>query len=330
MTLRFNWTWEPAPEVRIPELAATWAQLSIDLDGTLATLVERRDGSGGPKRFLDVPTYPLAEWLATNWWQLNATSHLPRDTGVRISQAAAGFAWPDLTLRNDRGLMWASLRQRDKAPEHIRYLTQAETVLDADSVLASIGNFIDETVRSLDDAGVTGTLLQEEWAAINQADPDEREFCLVAASWGHDPYDTPPEVEMLLLEAATSVGDIALLSDLSRAVPIDRIKDATHWLREAETVLRPQHLDLPTVGRIDWSATSGIAPWKIGYERASRLRQLLGLTPDAKIPVEQLPDVRPTSSAAPSNVDALLSSDGASSPGGYARRPGNSSCSPSP
>lgn len=312
MTLRFKWEWEPEPDVRLPELAATWCRLSIDLDDTPVTLTERRDGSGGPRHGLDVPVYPLAEFLAINWWRLSATSHLPAERGVRLVEAGAGFAWPDLTLRSDRGLMWATLRQRDKAPEHVRFLTQAETVLDAEAVLAAAADLIDNTVRRLEDKGVTGTLLQDEWAAIQQADQHERDYCLVAAAWGQDPYDTPTAVERLLLSAGTGIDNAALLADLSRAVPLDRIADSVGWLREATRSLDPHPVTLPSVGPLDWSSTAGVAPWKIGYERARRLRRLLGLEPDKPAPVEELLTVRQTQSLAPMNVDGLIRAEGSS------------------
>lgn len=312
MTLRFKWEWEPEPDVRLPELAATWSRLSIDLGDTPVTLVERRDGSGGPRHGLDVPLYPLAEFLAINWWRLSAMSHLPSDRGVRFTTAGAGFAWPDLTLRSDRGLVWASLRQRDKAPEHIRFLTQAETVLEADAVLTAAADLIDGTVRRLDDRGVKGTLLQDEWASIQQADQEERDYCLVAAAWGQDPYDTTPEMERLLLDAGAEIGDAALLADLARAVPRERLADSTGWLGEAARSLDPKTLRLPALGSLDWSSTAGVAPWRIGYERARRLRVLLDLHQSEPVPIEELVEVRQTRSIAPMNVDGLVGSEGAS------------------
>lgn len=313
MTLRFKWEWEPAPDVRLSELAATWCRLSIDLGNTPVTLVERRDGSGGPRHGLDVPAYPLAEFLAINWWRLSASSHPPTDLGVRFIEAGAGFAWPDLTLRSDRGLMWVTLRQRDKAPQHVRFLTQAETVLEASAALKAVADLIDDTVRRLDDRGVKGTLLQEEWATIQQADQEERDYCLVAAAWGQDPYDTASDVERLLLDAGAAVGDAALLADLARAVPPERIADSTAWLLEASRSLDPQAINLPVLGSLDWSSMGGVAPWRIGYERARRLRLLLGWPPTEPAPLDALIKVRQTQSPAPINIDGLIGADGPSS-----------------
>lgn len=313
MTLRFRWDWEPEPDVRLPELAATWCRLSIDLDDTPATLVERRDGSGGPRHGIDVAAYPLAEHLAINWWQLSAPSHLPSGGRVRLVGASSGFAWPDLVLRNDRGLMWATLRRRDKAPEHVRFLTQAETVLNTEGVLSAISDFIDSTVRRLEDKGIAGTLLQDEWAAIQHADESERDFCLAAAAWGQDPYDTPSEVAQQLHATEARIGSSALLADLARAVPLGRLGDSSEWLLEAANALDPRVVSLPILGPLDWSSTAGVPPWRIGYERARRLRGLLGLDPRITAPVEELLAVGQTQSSAPTNIDALIRAEDASS-----------------
>lgn len=191
MSLRFSWDWQGAPEVRTAELAATWSRLTIDVDDIIATLVEERHLSHGVRKSVDVPTYPLAEWLAINWWELSAPAHRPDHDGVHFTGAGSGFPWPDVTLRCDRNLMWAQVRQRDRDPDFVRFLTQGQSVLDAEQSLGEIARFVDSTVRRLEEAGIRATFLQQEWAAIQSADRDERDFCTVATAWGFDPYDMP-------------------------------------------------------------------------------------------------------------------------------------------
>lgn len=309
MTLRFTWNWEPAPDVRLPEHAATWARLGIEVGGTFATLVEERDGSFGPRKYLDVPTYPLAELLAVNWWQLNATSHLLSDSGVRLADAAEGFPWPDLTLRGERGLLWTQLRQRDKAPEYVRFLTQGEMVMQADLAIREIARFIDLTVRRLEDQQVSGTLLQDEWATIQASHPEEREFCLLAAAWGFDPYDTPGQVQSMLLDAAGTVKETSLLADLARVMSLNEIDNATGWLKIASREMRTQSFVLPELGQMDWSSTGGLPAWRVGYERARRLRELLGLPGLTLAPVRELVAMRSTKLEPPGNVDAVVKLD---------------------
>ncbi len=223
--------------------------------------------------------------------------------------AAEGFPWPDLTLRSDRGLLWTRLRQRDKAPEYVRFLTQGEMVMQADIAIREVARFIDLTVRRLDDQGITGTLLQEEWNTIQESDAEEREYCLLAAAWGQDPYDTPSQVESTLLNAGSVVSEVALLSDLARVVPLSEVQLATDWLKAAGRALRTRHFELPELGHVDWSSSAGLPAWRVGYEMARQLRQLLGLSELESAPVGELVALRATKAEPPNNVDAVVRLD---------------------
>lgn len=62
MTLRFDWDWQAAPEVKAPELAVTWSRLRIDVAGVTATLVEERASAhGGAVEWLDSALRSLSE-----------------------------------------------------------------------------------------------------------------------------------------------------------------------------------------------------------------------------------------------------------------------------
>ena len=76
-SLEFNFEWEPAPGIKGHELALTWASLSVRVNDSVLTRV--LDHTVGQVRDrIRVPLYPLAEWLATNWWFLLYESELPR------------------------------------------------------------------------------------------------------------------------------------------------------------------------------------------------------------------------------------------------------------
>ncbi len=70
--LRFRFDWEPVIEaVRAPELRSTWARLEAWVGDTCITLVEDVS-TGSIRRSISVPLYPLAEWMAFNWWSIAA------------------------------------------------------------------------------------------------------------------------------------------------------------------------------------------------------------------------------------------------------------------
>lgn len=67
-SLEFRIEWLDAPGVRAPELAATWARYQIWVNGRCVTQVEEPGGMFRQSVFGSL--YPLAEWIASNWWFL--------------------------------------------------------------------------------------------------------------------------------------------------------------------------------------------------------------------------------------------------------------------
>ncbi|HIY24394.1 MAG TPA: hypothetical protein H9837_08840 [Candidatus Brachybacterium merdigallinarum] len=307
MTFRIECTWEDAPDVRAPELAATWARLRLAVDDQVATLVKEKHSPQQVRESIDVSAYPLAEWLALNWWELSTSSHRPGHRGIDISGARDGFPWPALTLLSDRAQMWVRLTSSPQAHTRVSPIGSFEAVLERDDVLAEIARFIDATVRRLEDAAVTSTLLQEEWEAIRTTPDDVRTFTLAAAAWGEDPYDIDPARSEILIAADEQIGDLALLTDLARVVALDELPSAQDWLASAvrsipETSAASKALhELPPVARV-----SSARPWQVGYEHARQLRAALGLPDTELAPVDEFVALGPTVDAPPVNIDALV------------------------
>ncbi|HEY5880148.1 MAG TPA: hypothetical protein VIU11_14660 [Nakamurella sp.] len=306
MSLRFAWDWESAPEVRIAELAATWSRLTIEVDDVIATLVEEREHSHGVRKSIDVPTYPLAEWLAINWWVLNAIAHRPGQGDVRFTKAGSGFPWPDVTLRSDRNLIWVQVKQRNKEPDFVRFLTQGQTVLDAEQCIGEIARFIDATVRCLEERGISDTFLQQEWSTVQSADVDERAFCSVAAAWGFDPYDMPESTTDRLLAVAQIVEDSTLLAELAHATTFESIESAGEWMVTASQFALLGEATIPVIGSLVPSGSQVTPPWREGYRLASQLRQRLQFSLTERVPIEEFVRVSTVPANPPPNVDALV------------------------
>lgn len=71
--LRFDVEWDAAPAVRSDELRATWARFELWVDEECVTRVEHVQ-TRSARRSLYGSLYPLAEWIAYNWWFLKAHS----------------------------------------------------------------------------------------------------------------------------------------------------------------------------------------------------------------------------------------------------------------
>jgi hypothetical protein len=311
MSFTIECNWESAPGVRAPELRATWGELRIAVGDETATLVKERESPGQVRERIDVAAYPLAEWLALNWWALDTPSHLPDYAGLNLAGAGDGFPWPAMTLRSDRQQMWIRATPHYDASSRVRTLSSISAVLDADEVRRSLGRFIDSTVRRLEDVGISGTLLQDEWSVIQGADDDERQFATVAAAWGFDPYNIGDDEAQLLLSAGEALHDEMLLADLARAVPFSALESAEHWMhdalsREAPSLPRQQR-SLPAVEPL--VSVSGAAPWREGYRRALSLREQLGLSLTHRVAIEDFVALTSVSAPPPGNIEALAKID---------------------
>ncbi|WP_347350439.1 hypothetical protein [Intrasporangium sp.] len=275
-----------------------------------ATLVEDRSGRSPVRRRINVPTYPLAESIAYGWWRLTSPSSTEHG-GFRLADAADGYPWPDLTLVTGRGYVLAQLRPVERAVESIRFLAGTELLLAPAPVERELRLFVENTIQQLEDAGVTGTPLQEEWAAIASADAEVEAFCRTASALGLDPYALDESETSLVVSLGSAKADPDLIAELAASTTLPEVEAAREWLQEAvertESVADPPALTLPfeplPVGR--WER-----PWRVGYERARKVRESLQLSPADRLPVEELVDIDSTKSPAPSGVAGLAQSRG--------------------
>jgi hypothetical protein len=69
-TIDLRIDWLDAPRVSSPDLAATWAACQLWIGDECVTHVETIDGDD--RRSVFGSLYPLAEWIADNWWSLTS------------------------------------------------------------------------------------------------------------------------------------------------------------------------------------------------------------------------------------------------------------------
>ena len=202
--LSFKTEWVDAEGVQGPELAATMATLEIRVgDSVVSRVLDTR--AQIVRDSVYVPLYPFAEWMATNWWFLTHeidSSAKKRDPEFRRRHAIGdrdGYSYPELHMFPQGGrtyLAWAPDRSRLASVE---FLDGGSAWIDSGEFRAACTDLIDRVIRRLLSLGVEGTLLQEEWSAIQEANPVEVEFCIAAAQHGLDPYDMDDDQRAFVL-----------------------------------------------------------------------------------------------------------------------------------
>ena len=313
--LQITWDWLSAPTVKAPELRATWANLEIRVGPELVTLVVDRE-SQSSRRSIFVSLYPLAEWIAFNWWFLQANtrpatalSRLPGGYdalwggyGERYLQhhgirgAGDGFLWPNLFLLpegNTTKVVW-NADPPFVGDRQIRFLSRGNLTLDTAKVSQHLADFVDAVIQRLNEEGVTETTLATEWTAIQQTDAEEAEFCLAAARLGLDPYSEAEKYGAEILAAARALDDTNLLRDFFDVVDPEKVAATLRWVSTAKNDIDslasgsdPNVADLRATAQIepDWDL---LRPWEVGWRQARLIRKAANVDPSERFDVQRL------------------------------------------
>ena len=229
--IRFRMEWQDAPGVRDTVLARTWCRLVIEAGGRLVTEAVH-DASDSLRGGIYGSAFPLARWIAENWWfLLNESYRFParyasRDLGrtlpgrswvQRHSLLAAreGGALPDLTLHRDEEKVVARWAPDGAAsvPPPLRFTGEGEIhldVADAERGLAEAVQAVMDRLEGFEEPEVRA--FRQDWAAISGATEQERRLCEWSARLGIDPIDPEDLTDEL---AETLPG---LVSDFSAAI----------------------------------------------------------------------------------------------------------------
>ena len=288
-TLSFQFDWLEAENVRGPELSATWAALQIRAGDTpLTRVLDVRAKT--VRDFIYVPLYPLAEWLATNWWFLNHEFGSPtkeRTGGFKRRHSLAsnrdGYAFPALEIIPSGSRTQLSWKREALQWSRVEFLNGGVIGLDSADFRESCGDFIDQVVRRLAALDIERTLLQEEWEAIQTTDEEEAKFCIAAASLGWHPYALS-EME----QSEVFFYDEKLVNLLDEALPAlspenlhenrQTVQCITRAIEEAQ-----QSHSVPLerfrffTGDSPISKLTTLNSWDAGYELARWLRRGLNL-----------------------------------------------------
>lgn len=291
--------WQEAPGVRDPLLAQTWARLEFRLAGRPMTRYwsdrasSLRDGVYGS-------VFPLAEWIANNWWSLlyEGLRHHPAEVSARTERPRAkearqwlrrhnlftcreGMAYPDLTIfRKEDEVVLGWFPDPPVTTTQGRFMDGGMVAIDRASLEAALESFVE---RVLERAGESGSepfeALTELWEAISASrrDHDEAAICQRLAMLGEDPY--AEDLSQPLLDQPPFSSE--LVQDLLSASTLEAL---TRDMVCTEALLA----GLPSAPEPHVSRASGFAPrdrgellpYRAGYARASEARKRLGLSDD--------------------------------------------------
>lgn len=299
--LQVNVDWEDARGVSTPELAATWARLSITAGLETITLVSDAR-STSTRNSIYAPTYSLAEWCAFNWWQIDSnyrpgflhqskwhasTAGGPQSSWVdhhSTKCAGDGIPWPDLVFLPSAHqilVSWAGYRSSE-----LSYLSSGQIELPKDVVQRVLAEFVETVVERLRQFGIAETPLQHEWEAIKSTSADEADFCRSAARLGLDPLSLSESMSDLIVHGA-SVLEADLLEDFLVSADPAHLESDLKWTENALESLHSINGAREPLPDLDLEPLDMSRPWSAGYADARRFRLALRAAPTEAVDVSQ-------------------------------------------
>lgn len=301
--MKFDFEWQDAPGVRDPVLAATWARLTLSVDGCLATeAIDLRSSSRRTGVYGSV--FPLAEWLVENWWQIlyepSLSSPLPpgRDASPwmrawvqrhNLLLARDGGALPDLTIVRDGGDIVLQLTPDPASASYarVRFVGKGTFREPPEEFEGAAASFVEAVLARLEEQLSDSELvrdLREAWGAIRSSDAEERELCRSLALMGVDPYDAEEATDSLISLVERSLRKLpeSLRTDLLEGADSRSFEANLSWVEEERVGLRAdaRGASFPTIEPV-----SAPTAHETGYLTAQRLRStLLGIPDDQLLP----------------------------------------------
>jgi hypothetical protein len=327
--LRFLTEWLDPHNARGDDLRATWASLRIevqtDTEAPPAVVTRFYDRLVDSRRHsLNLPLYPLAEWIAFHWFQLlhGGERDEPRHHDLRA--AAGGYTLPALSFWSQGEevlLRWEAFQSNSR---ELDFDAHGECLLPRAEVEQSLTDLLHKVAHRLEENAIRATPFQKEWQRLLELEGDERDFCVAAATLGLDPFDVPEEAQATILAVASQL-PAGLLAEFLPAATPQSLGDQAQCVAEALALIESAHRSSPSVeslrDRIPIRESS-TTPWSRGYEVARHVRKTLSL-PGGPVALNILVDlVSPIEARALDHlqrIDGIVARNGSS--GGTAVRP---------
>jgi len=284
---RLNFSWIDPLGAKGDEFRATWAQLEIIVDGqVLSRLLD--DDLNAVRNHIYLPLYPVAEWLAENWWSLfyEAETDAPRPGALErhnLRFAGEGFFLPDLGIYPVGDLLQLTWRSGTRQGWAGEFLRSGSTTLPRAVVKGELNRFVEAVLARLDERGITDTYLARTWNEIHNLQPDQLDFCRTAGALGLDPFSLNEEAVTAIIDAHEQLEKLpGFHEDVEReffqSANLDCVREQSHdFFHTADRLVKAAVPVNGSLSSTDLKLHSDQQPWAEGYRLAREVREQLGL-----------------------------------------------------
>jgi hypothetical protein len=282
------------PAATDPLEKATWSSMRIRVGArTVSRVLDKKLNDERSRLYL--PLFAVADWVVSNWWALlnepcRGEFLPPPDSDE------PGFSWtkrhclraaesdlllPALYFYSDgRGLRVEWRADSEDAMPHMPafFVDSGWAALDNEPTEQSLSQFVSDVMTRVSGINDSRVLeLRETWNAIQDADAEERDFCVMAGRLGLDPYDRDQVSDSVatVLEQFAEADD-PLVQDITTVASPENLAEQWQWVEQAK---RAHHLGAS-------SPVSSLPPEygfvradQYGYQVAREFRQRVSLPP---------------------------------------------------
>ena len=255
-----------------------------------------------------VAGYPLAEWLAWNWWRLRweaapvgrSSKHQPGSSWLMshaLSNVGSGYCWPDVSISSDdfrTQLTWRPWNDISHAT--FRYFgPERSATVQASSFERAVDEFISATLERLHEEGVSPENLNVLWEELHEERNNEQStrFRRMEARIGADPDEREEGEITALLSRAQALGEDAFEEIAGDPIVQARNNRVLLTDRRIEDIAAEDGFDTNPRDAVRLDNSRPQAPWgselawEVGVEaaKAVRAQEGLGLEPveDARL-----------------------------------------------
>lgn len=277
--LQFKLNWERS-DIAVPEEQVTYASLGIWAGDRAVTRVEDQIAKT-TRDVVRVSVYPLALWLASNWWRLRwevPTRQCREDWKMthQLAAAGGGYLWPDLEIVSHGEFVRLHARDTSRyTTKSLAYLNNVDFSCPSNEFVNAVDELIESVTERLSAQGVRDTALHQIWALVREERQDE-EMCnyrRLEALLGCDAEEGPEEHIRALLDAGSRLGEEAVAEVAADVGRVGGLEDVESRLEQADEMTIRDISGLRT--RINGQRDDGY-PWQRGEEAARKLRDAIG------------------------------------------------------
>ncbi len=294
--------WEPVDQPATKDWVEqrTWCALRIQIGHRrISQLWDRTLQAERSQLYL--PAFPIAEWIARNWWALlneaprsDLISSSPRDNGQLqwakrhcLRAADSALLLPRLYLYHDGELLRAEWHADNPCSlPHMagHFVASGEETLDPTLTRDALSRFVSDMLSRLEKCPDPRVVeLEALWNAIQHADHEEQRFCALAGRLGADPYDLTETDEELAEFVERFDQETPLTSDLFEVAQPATVIDQWNWIETVRT--RLEFSPKCSLDPVELPARTGL-PHEFGYQLARNLRLHISVNP--RLPIDSV------------------------------------------